>query len=140
MLGRRRPDGSPIIKVDQLRDGIVLFEDLGSAEQFSNYLEADKNSEVSFGGARILVLSGNNCIFEALSAFQSCMTSHILLRSVSQLSRSTLFFFPSHPNSGSISVLYNTTSVMARVVRISKAAMLGRGKTMNNMVFVCRFL
>lgn len=47
VLGRRRPDGSPIIKVDQLRDGIVLFEDLGSAEQFSNYLEADKNSEVS---------------------------------------------------------------------------------------------
>ena len=35
-----------MIKVDQLRDGIVLFEDLADAEQYTNYLEANRNEQV----------------------------------------------------------------------------------------------
>lgn len=47
VLKRRRKDGSPLIKVDQLRDGVVLFEDVADAERYSNYLEADNSSQVS---------------------------------------------------------------------------------------------
>lgn len=46
MLGRRRKDGSPVIKVDQLRDGVVLFEDVPDAEQYTSYLEADRHEQV----------------------------------------------------------------------------------------------
>lgn len=48
VLKRRRKDGSSLIKVDQLRDGVVLFEDVADAERYSNYLEADNSSQVSF--------------------------------------------------------------------------------------------
>ena len=47
MLKRRRPDGSPIIQVDQLKDGLVLFEDVADAERYSNYMEADSTSQVN---------------------------------------------------------------------------------------------
>ena len=46
VLGRRQADGSPIVKVEQLRDGVVLFEDLADAEQYSTYLEANQNKQV----------------------------------------------------------------------------------------------
>ncbi|KAL3144957.1 hypothetical protein ABBQ32_003463 [Trebouxia sp. C0010 RCD-2024] len=46
VLKRRRKDGSALIKVDQLRDGVVLFEDVADAERYSNYLEADNSSQV----------------------------------------------------------------------------------------------
>lgn len=48
MLKRRRADGSSIIKVDQLRDGIVLFEDIADAEQYSSYMEADTSAQARF--------------------------------------------------------------------------------------------
>lgn len=48
VLKRRRKDGSSLIKVDQLRDGVVLFEDAADAERYSNYLEADNSSQVNF--------------------------------------------------------------------------------------------
>jgi len=32
--------------VDQLRDGIVLFEDVADAEQYSSYMEADTSAQV----------------------------------------------------------------------------------------------
>lgn len=47
VLKRRQKDGSSLIKVDQLRDGVVLFEDVADAERYSNYLEADNSSQVS---------------------------------------------------------------------------------------------
>lgn len=47
VLKRRRKDGSSLIKVDQLRDGVILFEDVADAERYSNYLEADDGSAVS---------------------------------------------------------------------------------------------
>lgn len=47
VLKRRRADGSPLIQVDQLRDGIVLFEDVADAERYSNYMEAESNAQVS---------------------------------------------------------------------------------------------
>ena len=50
VLKRRRKDGSSLIKVDQLRDGVVLFEDAADAERYSNYLEADNSSQVSLCG------------------------------------------------------------------------------------------
>lgn len=46
VLKRRRADGSPLIQVDQLRDGIVLFEDVADAERYSNYMEAESNAQV----------------------------------------------------------------------------------------------
>lgn len=46
VLGRRQADGSPVVKVEQLRDGVVLFEDLADAEQYSTYLEANQNKQV----------------------------------------------------------------------------------------------
>ena len=45
VLKRRRADGSSLIKVDQLRDGVVLFEDAADAERYSNYLEADTTNQ-----------------------------------------------------------------------------------------------
>ncbi len=48
MLKRRRADGSPLIKVDQLRDGIVLFEDVADAEQYSSYMEAETSAQARF--------------------------------------------------------------------------------------------
>ncbi len=56
MLKRRRADGSPIIKVDQLRDGIVLFEDVADAEQYSSYMEADTSAQVRFADTCTQVL------------------------------------------------------------------------------------
>ena len=52
VLKRRRQDGSSLIKVDQLRDGVVLFEDVADAERYSNYLEADNSSQVNLGRIR----------------------------------------------------------------------------------------
>ena len=61
MLKRRRADGSPIIKVDQLRDGIVLFEDVADAEQYSSYMEADTSAQV-----RVMSLAPSCCRLQAL--------------------------------------------------------------------------
>lgn len=46
MLGKRRADGSPLLSVSELRDGIVTFEDGDDAERYGNLLEADGHMEV----------------------------------------------------------------------------------------------
>ena len=46
VLGRRRPDGSSVIRVEELRDGIIAFEEEADAHRFASLLEAD-GSEVS---------------------------------------------------------------------------------------------
>lgn len=46
VLGKRRPDGTSLLSVSELRDGIVCFEDGDEAERFGNLLEADGSVEV----------------------------------------------------------------------------------------------
>ena len=46
VLGKRRADGSPLLSVSELRDGIVTFEDGDDAERYGNLLEADGHMEV----------------------------------------------------------------------------------------------
>ena len=46
VLGKRRADGSPLLSVSELRDGIVTFEDGDDAERYGNFLEADSHMEV----------------------------------------------------------------------------------------------
>ena len=46
MLGKRRADGSPLLSVSELRDGIVTFENGDDAERYGNLLEADGHVEV----------------------------------------------------------------------------------------------
>ena len=46
VLGRRRPDGSALISVSEMRDGIVTFEDEAEAARFGALLEADRQAEV----------------------------------------------------------------------------------------------
>lgn len=46
VLGRRRPDGSALISVSEMRDGIVTFEDEEEAARFGALLEADRQAEV----------------------------------------------------------------------------------------------
>ena len=48
VLGRRRPDGSSLIKVEELRDGIVTFEDEADAQRFAEQVEAEGVQEVGF--------------------------------------------------------------------------------------------
>ncbi|KAL0021964.1 hypothetical protein WJX77_000337 [Trebouxia sp. C0004] len=45
VLKRRRADGSSLIKLDQLQEGIVLFEDVADAEQYSSYMEAETSAQ-----------------------------------------------------------------------------------------------
>jgi ribosome-binding factor A len=47
MLGRRRPDGSAVIRFEQLVDGVPMFEDAADAECFADFLQADTSSQVS---------------------------------------------------------------------------------------------
>ena len=65
VLKRRRADGSPLIQVDQLRDGVVLFEDVADAERYSNYMEAESNAQVS-----VVV-----CMCNALNNYRTCRLS-----------------------------------------------------------------
>lgn len=46
MLGRVRPDGSPLISAADLKEGVVTFEDEGDAERFAGLLEADGDPQV----------------------------------------------------------------------------------------------
>lgn len=46
VLGKKRPDGSALLSVSELRDGIVTFEDADDAERYGNFLEADGSVEV----------------------------------------------------------------------------------------------
>lgn len=41
VLGRRRADGSSLIKVEQIKDGIVAFEDEADAHRYASMLEAE---------------------------------------------------------------------------------------------------
>lgn len=41
ILGRRRADGSSLIRCEELKDGIVAFEDDADAHRFASLLEAD---------------------------------------------------------------------------------------------------
>lgn len=47
VLGKKRADGSPLLSVSELRDGIVTFEDMDDAERYGNLLEADGSTEVN---------------------------------------------------------------------------------------------
>ncbi len=73
VLKRRRADGSPVIKVDQLRDGIVLFEDVAEAERYSSYMEADTSSQVG-GGCCMCKVKLGICMF-GLQAAVVCIAS-----------------------------------------------------------------
>ena len=53
MLGRRRADGSSLIRVEELRDGIVAFEDEADAHRYASMLEAD-GSEVRHSGKALM--------------------------------------------------------------------------------------
>jgi hypothetical protein len=46
VLGKNWADGSPLLSVSELRDGIVTFEDMDDAERYGNLLEADGSTEV----------------------------------------------------------------------------------------------
>ena len=46
VLGRRRADGSSLIKVEEIKDGIVAFEDEADAHRYAAMLEAE-GTEVS---------------------------------------------------------------------------------------------
>ncbi len=46
VLGKKRPDGSALLSVSELRDGIVTFEDPDDAERYGNLLEAEGRLEV----------------------------------------------------------------------------------------------
>ena len=46
VLGKKRADGSPLLSVSELQDGIVTFEDMDDAERYGNLLEADASTEV----------------------------------------------------------------------------------------------
>ncbi len=73
MLKRRRADGSSLIKVDQLRDGIVLFEDVVDAEQYSSYMEAETTAQARF--AEDLCTAGS---LQSLSTGTRMPTQHDL--------------------------------------------------------------
>lgn len=46
MLGRTRADGSPLVRVERLMDGVVAFEEEGDAARFADALEADGHGAV----------------------------------------------------------------------------------------------
>lgn len=46
VLGRRRADGSSLISVSEMCDGIVTFEDEGDAQRYGALLEAEGHLEV----------------------------------------------------------------------------------------------
>ena len=41
VLGRRRADGSSLIRVEEMRDGIVAFEVEADAHRYASMLEAE---------------------------------------------------------------------------------------------------
>ena len=45
--GRRRGDGTPILQGEELRDGIIAFEDAGDAERYGALVQAESNAEVT---------------------------------------------------------------------------------------------
>jgi hypothetical protein len=47
MLGRTRPDGRPLLSVEEVRDGVIMFEDEGDAERYAGLLEADGHEQVT---------------------------------------------------------------------------------------------
>ena len=62
VLGKRRSDGSALISVSEMRDGIVTFEDEADAARFASLLsaqEADSQAEV--------IGSGSSCCFRMAS-------------------------------------------------------------------------
>ena len=87
MLKRRRADGSSIIKVDQLRDGIVLFEDVADAEQYSSYMEADTSAEVRFAETCTQVWN-SNCVgspdWTAYTIRSVCWSEYMTVASIYQ--------------------------------------------------------
>ncbi|BDA45986.1 hypothetical protein COCOBI_08-0780 [Coccomyxa sp. Obi] len=72
VLGRRRADGSSVISVSEMRDGIVTFESEGDAQMFSAMLEADGHLEVAVMQADA---------HELFRASQSVRSVVVLLRS-----------------------------------------------------------
>lgn len=46
VLGRRRSDGSSLISVSEMRDGIITFEDEADAQRYGALLEAEGHLEV----------------------------------------------------------------------------------------------
>ncbi len=47
VLKRTRADGSPLIRVEQVVDGVVAFENEGDAQRYQELLVADGADEVS---------------------------------------------------------------------------------------------
>ncbi|CAK0750131.1 hypothetical protein CVIRNUC_001966 [Coccomyxa viridis] len=72
VLGKRRADGSPLLSVSELRDGIVTFEDGDDAERYGNLLEADGHMEV------LVARADSHELFRAAQGVHSLV---ILLRS-----------------------------------------------------------
>lgn len=46
VLRRKRPDGSPLIRVEALVDGVVAFDDEADAARYAALLEADGSGTV----------------------------------------------------------------------------------------------
>ncbi|KAK9817731.1 hypothetical protein WJX72_001359 [[Myrmecia] bisecta] len=46
VLGRTRPDGSSLLRVEELLDGVVMFESEDDAERFGGLLEADGHCDM----------------------------------------------------------------------------------------------
>lgn len=44
--GRKRPDGGPVLQIEELRDGIVAFEDESDAERYRALLQAEGSVQV----------------------------------------------------------------------------------------------
>ncbi|KAL4437392.1 hypothetical protein ABPG75_004531 [Micractinium tetrahymenae] len=47
VLRRRAPDGGPLIRCSEMKDGVVAFEDEADAERYGQMLEADGDAQVS---------------------------------------------------------------------------------------------
>ena len=52
MLGRRRADGSSLISVSEMRDGIITFESEADAQRYGALLEAEGHLEVRLPSLR----------------------------------------------------------------------------------------
>lgn len=52
VLGRRRADGSSLISVSEMRDGIITFESEADAQRYGALLEAEGHLEVRLPSLR----------------------------------------------------------------------------------------
>ena len=72
VLGRRRLDGSTLIRVEEMQDGVVAFEDEDDAQTFATLLEADSASDVA------IVRGDSHVLFRTVAEVSACV---VLLRS-----------------------------------------------------------